>query len=218
MIRIPIKGTIIPNDYKDIYSWFGIESTCPQDVVKALESAEKDEEIVIEINSGGGAIFAGTEIYSKIRGYPGNKKIEIVGFAGSAASYIACAARCSMAPTAMIMIHNVSSSASGDWQVFNHEAEMLRECSRAICQAYVEKTGMDESELLDLMDNETWITAPRALELGFIDEIMPAESGLYNAVCRILSEEEVNKARSALTGKALEAERINLLNLEVTND
>ena len=85
-------------------------------------------------------------------------------------------------------------------------------------KAYVEKTGMDESELLKLMDKETWITAPRALELGFIDEIMPAEPGLYNAVCRVLSEEEVNKARNALKGKALEAERINLLNLEVTND
>lgn len=216
-MRIPIKGTIIPNDYKDIYNFFGIENTCPADVRKAIEEASEDEEIVFEVNSGGGAIFAGSEIYANIRAHPGNKRIEVVGFAGSAASFIACAAHCSMAPTAMIMVHNVSSFAEGDWQAFTHEAEVLKECSRAICQAYVEKTGLKESELLSLMDNETWISAPKALELGFVDEIMPAEAGLYNAICQILSDKQVAEARKALAGKAIEGEKLKLLNLEVRN-
>ena len=78
MKRIGIRGTIIPNDYKDIYDYFGIESTCPADIIKGISEAAGDE-ITFEINSGGGAIFAGSEIYNAIRSHPGNKKIEIVG-------------------------------------------------------------------------------------------------------------------------------------------
>lgn len=217
MKRIGIKGTIIPNDYKDIYDFFGIENTCPADIVKGISEAEGDE-ITFEINSGGGAIFAGSEIYNAIRSHPGNKKIEIVGFAGSAASVIACAARSSIAPTGMLMIHNVSGSLGrGDHMAFEHEAQALKECDKAIAAAYVQKTGMAQEEILTLMDQETWINAERAVEMGFVDEITQAP-GFYNGFCEILSSEQIAKAREVLSGKAVEEEKLNLLKLEVKND
>ncbi len=212
-MRIPIKGTVVPNDYKDFYSFWGIETTCPGDIEFALSEAKSDDEVVFEINSGGGEIFSGAEIYSKIRGYAGNKRIEIVGLAGSAASVIACAARSSITPTGMMMIHNVQSGCEGDWQAFAHESEVLRECSRAIAAAYREKTGMTEEELLSLMDKEEWMTAERATALGLVDEILPAANGLYNSVATILTPEQIKEARSALSGKAVEQEKLNLLKL-----
>ena len=90
-MEIQIKGTIIPNDDKDIYEFFGYESTCPNDVVNALENAENDK-IDIYINSGGGDIFSATEIYSAIQKHKDNVKIHVVGLAASAASVIMCAA------------------------------------------------------------------------------------------------------------------------------
>ena len=90
-MEIQIKGTIIPNDDKDIYEFFGYENTCPNDVVNALENAGNDK-IDIYINSGGGDIFSATEIYSAIQKHKDNVKIHVVGLAASAASVIMCAA------------------------------------------------------------------------------------------------------------------------------
>lgn len=216
MKRVGIKGTIIPNDYRNVYGYFGVEATAPADVSEAIAEADGDE-IVFEINSGGGSIFAGSEIYNAIRSYQGEKRIEIVGLAGSAASMIACAAESAITPTGMLMIHNVSGSGYGDHQVFEREAAALQECDRAIASAYVEKTGMDRQELLDMMNAETWISAERAVEMGFVDGIIPA-SGLYNGFCEILSDEQVKEARTAMAGKAAEAEMLNILKLEVKND
>lgn len=212
-MRIPIKGTIIPNDHKDFYSFWGIDATCPMDVETALSGIEKNDEVVFEINSGGGEIFAGSEIYTKIRGHSGRKRIEIVGMAGSAASVIACAAKSAITPTGMMMIHNVSSYCGGDWRAFTHESEVLRECGRAIAAAYREKTNMTEQELLSLMDNEEWMSAEKAKLLGFVDEILPAESGLYNSFATILTPDQIKEARTALAGKAVEREKLNLLKL-----
>lgn len=212
MKRIGIKGTIIPNDYKEFYDWFGIEATCPNDIKTGIAEADGDD-IVFEVNSGGGSIFAGSEIYHSILTMTESKKIEIVGFAGSAASVIACAAESCIAPTGMLMIHNVSGGARGDHQAFEHEAAVLRECDQAIAAAYVAKTGMERDTLLQMMNEETWINAERAVELGFVDEIAQAP-GLYNGFCEILTTEQINRARNALGGKAVEAERLKLLRLE----
>lgn len=215
-MRVPIKGTIIPNEYKDIYNFFGIESTCPKDVDDAINEAG-NEELIFEINSGGGAIFSGSEIYSRIRTHPGSKKIEVVGFAGSAASVIACAARSFIAPTGMVMIHNVRSRSDGDYRDMDHESQVLQKCNKAIARAYMEKTGIGMEELLKLMDDETWMSAEEAVNKGFVDEVLPAE-GIYNGFCTILSKDQIEEGRKALQGKAAEQERLNLIKMEVIND
>ena len=38
-IRIDIKGYIIGNASKSVYDWLGLESTCPNDVLKKLNKA-----------------------------------------------------------------------------------------------------------------------------------------------------------------------------------
>lgn len=205
---IKISGTIIPNDYKDVYDWIGIESTSPADVEAALDGV--DEDVVFEINSGGGAIFAGSEIYSRIVKHEGEKRIDITGIAGSAASVIACAARSRIAPTGMVMIHNVSSIVAGDWQDMAHESDVLRECSRAIAGAYEQKTGKTEDELLELMNAETWMSAKEAVENGFVDEIMRTEP--TNSYGRVLTNAEIEQARLEMK-RAAEQEKVNILKL-----
>ena len=74
------------------------------------------------------------------------------------------------------MIHNVQSYAAGDYRDMEHSAETLREANRAIMSAYRSKTGRDESELLSLMDSETYFSADRAVKLGFVDKIAEYKS------------------------------------------
>lgn len=167
---IDITGVIITNSDKWIYDWLEIESTAPNSVKAALEEAD-GEDVIIRINSNGGDVFAGSEIYDMIRAYKGGVLIRIVGIAASAASVIACAGTSEIAPTAMLMIHNVSTRADGDCNTMQNTADALREANRSIMAAYRGKTGLAEEELLDMMNRQTFISADTAVEKGFVDKI-----------------------------------------------
>ena len=84
---------------------------------------------------------------------------------------IMCAAHSDISPTAMVMIHNVSGRASGNYFDMAQASEQLRTASRAICAAYVEKTGKPAEDLQQMMDAERWFTAQEAVDLGLCDEI-----------------------------------------------
>lgn len=169
-MRIDVKGTVIPDEYGWIYDIFDEPYVSPGKVHAALEEAD-GEDIDVDINSGGGDVFAGSEIYEAIRGYSGNVNIHVVGVAASAASVIACAGRSDIAPTAQVMVHNVSAYAHGNYHDMDKASEVLKQANRAIAAAYVDKTGMSEKDALDLMDSETWLTASDAVEWGLIDKV-----------------------------------------------
>lgn len=198
--KINIKGPIVSNSDAWIYEWFGIEATSPQKVNDALEKAN-GEDIEVEINSGGGSVFAGSEIYTALKDYKGYVTVKIVGLAASAASVIAMAGdKVMMSPTAQIMIHNVSTYTSGDYRDMEHSAEVLKSANNTIANAYRLKTGKTQEELLTLMDNETWMTAQKAKELGFIDEIMFEEQQLVAnySYSGLLPPEVINKVRNMI--------------------
>lgn len=178
-MKIDIKGAIVSNDDAWIYDWFGETYTSPKNVSAALEEAN-GEDVDIEINSGGGDVFAGSEIYAAIRAYPGTVNIHVVGLAASAASVIACAAKSDIAPTAQMMVHNVSTWAAGNYHDMDHASNMLKQANRAIAAAYVEKSGMPEKDALDLMDAETWITAQDAVDYGLIDKIAGSQNSVQD--------------------------------------
>lgn len=167
---INVKGTVVSDDDAWIYNWFGIEAVSPNVISAALAEANGDD-VVIRINSNGGDLLAGSEIYDLISSYEGNVLIRIVGMAASAASVIAMAAESEIAPTGLMMIHNVQSGTHGDYRDMEHSAEVLKEANRSIMAAYREKTGMSEDELLSLMDNETFMSADTAVEFGFVDKM-----------------------------------------------
>lgn len=165
---IDIKGPIITNDDKWIYDWFGVASCCPADIRSQLDDVTDDESVQVVINSSGGDIFAASEIYDMLA--ESNATIKVI-FAASAASYIACACTSEIVPTGMLMIHNASSYAAGDYNDMAHESDVLLKASKAVATAYQLKTGMSENELIGLMDKETWFTADEAVKKGFIDKV-----------------------------------------------
>lgn len=171
MKRIDIKGAIIPNDYKWYYDYLEMDSTTPKDVYNLLGTAS-NEPLEVYINSPGGVIDVGSEIYTMLRAHQGNVNMYIVGEACSAASIIAMARHCEMAPTALMMVHCVSTGAQGNHSDFEKTAEVLRTADDALANAYVIKAGMSKEEALTMMENETWLTANQALERGLIDGIM----------------------------------------------
>lgn len=170
MADINIKGPIVPSDEAWIYDWFGIECANPKAVNDAIKKAN-GEKLDVYINSGGGDIFAGSEIYSSLRSYKGDVLIHVVGLAASAASVVASARESEIEPTAMLMVHNVSCTAQGDYHDMKHQAEVLQKANKTIANAYIAKTGMSEAEALALMERETWLTAQEAVEKKLCDRM-----------------------------------------------
>ena len=192
-MEIDVRGDIIGNDDKWIYDWLEWDSTCPDDVKSALQTMPAGEKLIVNINSGGGSVMAGQEIYSLLHGRK-DVEIHIQSLAGSAASVIAMANTCKMSPVATIMIHNVSmSGASGDYHDMQKNAEILKTMNSALAEAYVAKTGKTKDEILKMMDKETWITAGQALEMGFIDEVEEFQTQITNSICGIRLTEEIRQ-------------------------
>lgn len=171
MNKIDVKGVIVPNDSQWIYDLFEMESTSPKKVSEALANANgADVEVII--NSPGGDVFAGSEIYTELKSYSGNVVNKIVGVAASAASIIAMSGKTLISPTAQMMIHNASSFAGGDHRDLKHASDFLHNWDKSLSNAYILKSGMSQEELLDLMNKETWFNAHEALEKKLVDEIM----------------------------------------------
>ncbi|QCV56266.1 head maturation protease, ClpP-related [Thermoactinomyces vulgaris] len=224
MAKVKVKGTIVPNDVKEIYEWFGIDVTSPNDVSNVIEQLD-GEEVEVEINSGGGDVYSGSEIYTSLKNYPGKVNVKITGIAASAASVIAMAGdRVQISPTAQIMIHNVSSTRSGDYRDMQHEAGILENYNKSIANAYMLKTGLSQEKLLEYMNKETWLNAQQAKELGFVDEIMFDEGNQLVASMTngfVLPPQVISKIRNLLStpsdgdqNKKLYQARLNFLKLK----
>jgi len=219
-MRIDVKGVIIPNDDKWVYDWFEMDSTSPKQIIDALESAN-GQDIDVYIDSGGGDVFAGSNIYSALRSYHGKVNIHIVGLAASAASVIACAGHSDIAPTAMMMIHNVSSMARGDYHAMDKESEILKKANEAVSAAYMAKCGISQQEALAMMDKESWLTAEECVNLGLVDEIAVCQNlQLVASESGVLPKAVIEKIKNAIQGSGVnpafcfEKEKLNLLKLK----
>ena len=220
--KINIKGPIVSDSDAWIYDYFKIEATCPKHVHDAIEKAN-GEDLEVIINSGGGSVFPASEIYTVLRDYAGNVIVKIVGLAASAASVVAMAGtKVLMSPTAQMMIHNVTTYAEGDYRDMEHTAEILKNANDTIANAYRLKSGKTQEELLALMDNETWMTAQKAKELGLIDEIMFEDDVQLVAsvgYSGLLPPEVINTVRNKLQSeKALKAAQAKLNYLKLRGE
>lgn len=173
MTTIEIKGPIIPSDYQEVYDYWGLEATSPSKVMKQLSEVDTTEDINVVINSTGGDVWSGSEIYTALKEHQGHVTVKIVGIAASAASFIACAGdTVKMSPTGQFMIHNAAFINQGDHQAMSKGAEVLQVTDDSIRNAYKLKTHLDDEQLIEMMDKETWLNARQAKECGFVDEVM----------------------------------------------
>lgn len=204
-VKIDVKGPIISNDEAWIYDWFEMDAASPGKISKELTNAN-GEDLIVSINSPGGYVHEGSEIYTALKNYPGQVEVQIVGLAASAASVIAMAGdRVRISPTAQIMIHNASMWNGGDHHDMEKAAEMLKTTDRAIVNAYVIKSGKSEEELLNMMAEETWMGPQQALENNFVDEIMfmenPVKMTASTATSAMLPQKVIDGFRNGTINK-----------------
>ena len=150
--------------------WFDDDVT-PKMFKDELESGCGDIEVWLD--SPGGDVMAATQIYNMLKTYNGKVTVKIDSLAASAASVIAMAGdEVLMSPLSLLMIHNPLTIAAGDVSDMQKAIDMLDEVKESIINAYELKSGLSRAKISHMMDCETWLSAKKAVELGFADSIM----------------------------------------------
>lgn len=175
-IRAKSEDTVEVLIYGDIGDfWYG-ESVTAQEFVKELQ-ALTDKNLVVRINSYGGAVADGVAIYNAIKRHPKAKTTHIDGVAMSIASLIAMAGdTVHMAENAIFMVHAPMTGTFGNASFHLKQADMLKKYAEAMTTSYVAKTGKNAEEIRALLDDgeDHFYSAQEAKEAGFVDEITGA--------------------------------------------
>lgn len=141
-----------------------------------LRNNAQAKKITMRVNSGGGSVIDGFAIYQLLVDHKAEVTAEIDGLAASMASVIIMAAdEISIAPHAMVMIHNPWGLGIGDAEEMRKTAELLDKMRDGIADAYVSRTGIERDEVIAMMDAETWMNAEEAQSRGFVDIIKDAK-------------------------------------------
>ena len=157
-------------------SWWGDECSS-REFVKALKDVGN---VTVHINSPGGDVMAGAEIYSALREHSlngrGRVTVIVTALAASAASVVAMAGdEILISPVAYMMIHNPWSMAVGDAKEMRKTAKTLDEITEGLITAYQQRTGKSRDQLKRMLENETWMSAQTCVDEGFADGVYGGE-------------------------------------------
>lgn len=125
----------------------------------------KNKNLNIYINSSGGNVFAGLAIYHMLKRHEGKKTVYVDGIAASIASIIAMAGdEIHIPKNAYLMIHRSWICTTGNKNDLLDTISMLEKTDLNMADIYHEKAieGITTEKILELMDNETWLTGNEA--------------------------------------------------------
>lgn len=155
-------------------TWWGDEVT-PQAFRDELKKITSDK-LTVQINSPGGDVWAGVSIHDALKELKAEVTVKVSGLAASIASVIAMAGdKIVVTPGSTMMIHRASMLAMGNADDMQKAIDMLETVEDGILNIYAERTGMSKDAVKELLDAETWMSAEKAVELGFADEVLTLE-------------------------------------------
>ncbi len=137
------------------------EDKCPDDITKFFDSIDKNKDIDVYFNSGGGDVFAGIAMYNIIKRHQGKTTAHVDGLAASTASVILCACDDVIVYNgSQVMVHKPSMWAGGNSDDFYKAIERLDKAQESIVDVYMTKVkdGVERSTIEELVNNETWLT------------------------------------------------------------
>lgn len=140
--------------------------------------ADLDVDLInVGINSYGGEIAEGLAIYNALKRHRAKVVTRCDGFACSIASVIFMAGdERVMADPSLLMIHNGLTYAYGNAAELRKAADDIEKMTNASVQIYLQSVSLDEDEVRRLMDEETWIAADEAVDMGFATSMEGTES------------------------------------------
>ena len=193
-----------------IFDEIGMWGVTAQNFISDIKDL-KDTPINLRINSLGGDVFDGLAIYNVIKKRTAKTTVYIEGIAASIATIIALGAdEVIMSENSLFMIHNASGGAMGESKDLQKTAQVLDKITRQLAEVYESKTGLSQETIQDMMDEETWLNAQEAFDLGFIDTISDA--------IKIAAKYDVSKFKNITQEEIKNKLSININNKKMTNE
>ena len=132
---LTLSGTIANLSFLD-------DTISAKAVKDSLDNVKED--IVIRLNSGGGDVFEGIEIYNYLKSLSNHITIEVTALAASAASLVAMAGDKIIIRTgANMMVHEASTMAFGNKSDIQKTLNALTAIDTSIVDIYHDRTGLE---------------------------------------------------------------------------
>jgi ATP-dependent protease ClpP protease subunit/phage major head subunit gpT-like protein len=124
--------------------------------------------VAVSINSPGGLATEGLAIYNILKAQDARVNVTVDALAASAASLIAMAAdKITMRAGALMMVHDPAAITIGTAAAHDKTSAILNKMSEQFAAVYAARTGLTPERVRALMADETWMTGPEAVDLGF---------------------------------------------------
>lgn len=169
-VRAEAEAKAVQVSIRGIIGEWGLSD---REFIRDVEAAGDDIELIeVTINSRGGEVDHGLAIYNYLKSHSAAVSVRIDGIAASAASMIALAGdEIIMPENTLMMVHNPWTFAAGNAKQLRKTAEDLEKFEKSLLATYMARTNKSEEEIYTLLDEETWLTAAEAVELGFADKV-----------------------------------------------
>lgn len=188
-MRVTLNGYVVPDADARIYRFFGYNVFSPADVRQAIRDNPEGENLVLEVNSPGGSVWEGFEMYTVLKGAACRTVAEVQSLAASATStMITGCSEVLMSPVAQIMMHLPAVGTQGDKPAHQQSIKLLESVAGSILNAYEAKSNgkRTRDQLAQMMASTSWFTAQEAVDAGLADGILwqnePVSINVINAV------------------------------------
>lgn len=137
-----------------------------------LEAIPDADTIELHINSNGGSVKEGVAIYTQLKQKSCKKIGYVDGVAYSVAFLIlqACDERI-MGLGTSALVHNMWMSVDGNAKELRKAADDLDVLMESNRQIFLERSNLEKQKLIDMMEEETFLTPDQCLEYGLIDKV-----------------------------------------------
>jgi len=154
------------------YAWTDEGEHSAQTFKNELDELGNVETINLYVNSPGGSVFEGITIHNMLKRHEAKVIAYVDALAASIASVIIMAAdEIRMPSNAMLMIHNPWTFVMGNAAELRKKADDLDRIGESAITSYLDKAGdkLNEEDLREMLDAETWLSADEAYQYGLCD-------------------------------------------------
>lgn len=172
------------------------EDTTLLDVIKQVKSQSKAESFLVKIDSQGGYVDAGNDLYNYLKNLP-QSITTYTTRAYSIASVVFMAGDTRIIPDGAenaLMIHLPWMEAAGDFSTLNEYLGELKATEDKLVKFYAEALDLDKDTIHSLLKSETYLSARQAIELGFATQLQVAPKAVA-----ILHNNKEEKEESLMT-------------------
>lgn len=157
-------------------SWYDDSGVTAKEFTDELSKIPEGRKITLKINSPGGSIMDGMEIYHALAERADDVTAHIVGYAMSIASVIPLAAGKVISKKPSVwMIHDPLLLTQGNIAEHQKAINFLEANAQEMAEIYAAKTGMSVDEMREMMKAETYFTSSEAVEIGLADDLEDEE-------------------------------------------